>query len=102
MKVNDLLFTVPQTQRDILRQITDLFYLLTVGVEGYCCTWSHKNTPQTVGLSGRGSTNRRESDNTHKTLTRDNHTPGGIRTRNPGNRAAALNFKELLSLNLLF
>jgi len=36
-----------------------------------------------------------KSDNTHKTLTRDSHTPGGIRKRDTGNRATALKFKEL-------
>lgn len=60
MKVNDLLFTVPQTQRDVLYQTTELFYLFIVGVEGYCYIWSHKDIPLSAGLYGRGLTSRTE------------------------------------------
>jgi len=92
-----------KTQRDVLHQITELFYPLNVGVEAYCWTWTHKDTPHSVGLLWtRFDQSQTILKKTHKTLTRDSHTPGGIRTRNPGNRAAAFNFKELLSLNLLF
>ena len=29
---------------------SDLFYRLTVAVEGYCCTWSYSDTRESVGL----------------------------------------------------
>jgi hypothetical protein len=30
--------------------ILSSFYLFAVGVEGYCCTWSHLDTPHSIGL----------------------------------------------------
>ena len=64
-------------------------YRLTVGVEGYWCTWSHSDTPHTVRLLW--TRDRPVAENytwQNTTLTTDIHAPGRIRTRNPGKRAA--------------
>jgi hypothetical protein len=68
------------------------FNLLIVGVEGYCCTWSHSMAfLHSVGfLWTRVQPVAGTSIWQHIILTRDGYTyPGGIRTRNPGKRAAA-------------
>jgi hypothetical protein len=68
------------------------FYLLIVGVKGYCCVWSHSTT-HTFGRIplDEGSARHRDlyltTHNTHKRLTF--MPPGGIRTHNPSKRAAA-------------
>ena len=53
------------------------FYLLTVGKEGYCCTWSHADTPQSVGLLWTGD--RPFADLTTFTRERERSTsPAGF------------------------
>ena len=75
---------------------SDLFDLLTVGVEGYCCTWSHSmiNTYTRQNSSGPViSPTQRLPDNTQHSQETDSHAPpphhSGIRTRNPSKREAA-------------
>ena len=64
-------------------------YLLTLGVEGYCCTSSHSDTPLCRTPLDEGSARRRDlCPTTHNTTDRY-PCPGGIRTRNPSKRAAA-------------
>lgn len=57
-------------------------YLPTVGVKGYCCTWSHSVTPS-LGKSAR------RRDTLHPQETGSQAT-GGIRTRNYRERDAAV------------
>jgi hypothetical protein len=81
------------------------FYLLIVGEEGHCCTWSpsvtltlslshthrhkHTHTP-TVGLLWTRDRSVAETSTwKHATVTSANQTPGGILTRNPTKRGAA-------------
>ena len=72
---------------------TDIFYLLIVSVESYCCALSHSvtHTHTRWDSSGRGigPSQRPLPDNTQHLQETDIHAPGGIRTRNPSKRAAA-------------
>jgi hypothetical protein len=63
-----------------------VFYLLTAGVYGYCCT-SH--IPHSVEDSSGRVISPIEGPLPETTLTTDIHAPGGIRTRNRSKRAAA-------------
>jgi hypothetical protein len=68
------------------------FCLLIVGVEGYCCIWSHSITH--IHAVGFPSTSHRPVPETstlqHITFTRDRHPfLGGNRSCNPRKRAAA-------------
>jgi len=63
-----------------------------LGVEGYYCIWSHSRTHYTRwNSSGRGTdpSQRTLPEQTQHSHDTDIHTAGGIRTRNPSNRAAA-------------
>jgi len=74
---------------------SDFFYLLIVGLEGYCCIWScsvtHTHTlggtPLEEGSDCRGHLHV-TTHNTHNRQT-DNHALERARTRNPRKRAAA-------------
>ena len=56
----------------------------------YSCTWSHSDTPHSVGfLCTRDRPVAETSTWQHTTLTTDIHAPGGIRIRNPCKEAAA-------------
>ena len=53
---------------------SNLFYLLIVGVQDYCCTWSHSDTPHSVGL--HWTRDRPVSETSpwqSKTFTKDRH-----------------------------
>jgi len=64
--------------------------LFTVDVEGYCGTWSHSDTPYSVGLLWTSDRPVAEtSDNIQHSQETEFHSAGGIRTRNPSNREAA-------------
>jgi len=59
-----------------------LFSLMTVGVEGYCLTWSHF-LGRVIGQS------QRPLPAQHTDFTKNKYdAPSGIRTRNPNKRAA--------------
>jgi hypothetical protein len=60
-----------------------LFYLLTVGVQGYCCAPSHSLTLGRTPLDKR-SARRRNLQHTQET---DIYAAGGIRTCHPNKRA---------------
>jgi hypothetical protein len=71
---------------------SDLFYLLIIGVESYCCTWSysmtHTYTRQDSPGRGIGPSQKRLFVQ-HTTLTRGKYLYlAGIRTSNPSKRAA--------------
>ena len=55
-------------------------YILTAGVQDYCCAWSHPRIPSSQILV---------PDNTPHSLEIDIHLHGVIRTRNSNKRAAA-------------
>ena len=61
-----------------------------VGAEGYLHLITHKDTPQSVGSSGRwiGPSQRPLPDNTQHSQQTEIHAPGGIRTCNPSRRSA--------------
>ena len=69
----------------------DLFYLLTVGAEGYCCTCSHSVTHTHTHSSGQGISlsHRPLPDNTLHSQQTDIRSRGGIRTHTPSKWAAA-------------
>jgi len=78
----------------------EIFYLLIVGVDGYCCTWSHSMTrarasthtqTHTLGRTplDEGSARRRRLYKTQHLQTTNTHAPGWIRTRSPSKQAAA-------------
>jgi hypothetical protein len=79
--------------------LCDLFYLLTVGVEGYCCTWSHCMTHTHTHTHTLYDSSRRETGVSqrpvppqHTTFTRETQPrppPTGIRTRYPSKQAVA-------------
>ena len=53
-------------------------------------SWSHSDTPQSVGLLWTiDQPDAETSTSQHTTLTTDIHATGGIRTHDPSNRAAA-------------
>jgi hypothetical protein len=65
------------------------FYIIVLGLEGYCCTWSMTHT-HAVGLPGRGIGPSQSPlpDNTH--LSQETAMfPAGIRTRNSKKLEAA-------------
>ena len=70
------------------------FYLLAVGLEGYCCTWSHSvthsDTPHSVGLFWTSDRPVAEllPDNTQHSRWTEFHAPGRIQNGNPSKRAA--------------
>ena len=61
-----------------LLSLSDLFYLLIAGVEGYCWTWSHSvtHTKHTIGrtLLDWGSARRRDFYLTTHNIPRDTHS----------------------------
>jgi len=64
--------------------------LFTVGVEGYCCTWSHSDTLHFVRLLWTSDRPVAEtSDNIQHSQETEFHSAGGMRTRNPSKQAAA-------------
>jgi hypothetical protein len=68
--------------------LSDVCYLLVVGVEGYCCTWSHSDTPHSVGLLWtRDQPVVETSTWQHTTLTTDRH-PCPRRNSNPQSQQA--------------
>jgi hypothetical protein len=67
----------------------DPFYLLTVGVERYCCNWSHSDTPHLVRLLRKSDQPVTDTSTwQYTTLTRDIHALGGIWTHRPSKWAA--------------
>ena len=69
--------------------LSDFFYLLFVGVEGYCCTWSHLMT-QTHWVGCPWTRDRPVTETTtwqHTTFSRDKH-PCPRRDSNPQSQQA--------------
>jgi len=74
--------------------ITTSFYLLNLGVEDYCKTWSHSVThtqtdTHTLSLGHLRTSNRPVAESTTRQHTTDSYASGGIRTRNLSKRTAA-------------
>jgi hypothetical protein len=86
------IYTCQQQSLRLLPRNTGAVYGSTVAVDlGFLNVWasrSHSDTPQTVGFPWTGHRPVAEtSTRQHTTHTTDN-CPGGIRTHNPGKRAA--------------
>ena len=76
----------------LLFSVLPLFHLLTIGVEGYPCTWSNSDTH----AQGRAPLCVRSAHlrshyvhNTQRSRGANVHAPGVVRTRDPCKRAAA-------------
>ena len=66
-------------------------YLLILGADGSCCSWSHSMTPNRKDSSGQGigPPQRYLPDNTQHSQERGIHVSWEIRTHNPSKRVAA-------------
>jgi hypothetical protein len=83
-------------EKDCFLSQSDVIHLLILGVEGYCCTWSHSvahththtlcRTPLDEGSACRRDFYLATQKHSRET---DRHAPDGIPTRNPSKRLAA-------------